>query len=129
MGHKSWQVSTAEAYTVSCPACKSKAGFTCTYLPELISPQNPSLGWKPKSGQPTKRPHSERFDHFRKVERDRDRRRRDAERLEQQRELRLAWRFSIARSIRDGALRDTAELVAWLKEYADIFEIKEDTHG
>ena len=120
MARTDWQVSTAEAYTVRCPACKSAPNFTCTYLPELISPLRPDLGWKPKSGQPTKRPHAERYNEFRRQQREKDRRRRDAIRLEEAKRVQQAWRYSIARSIRDGALRDQAELKMWLESYAHL---------
>jgi hypothetical protein len=127
---RSWQVSMAEAYTVRCPLCKSKPGFTCTYLPRLINPSRPDLGWHPKSGQPTARPHAERYDQFRKIERERDKRRRLEERQAETNRIRKTWQYSIARSIRDGAMRDQAELVAWLRQHASILtDIEKEDHA
>lgn len=121
-------VSDAEAYTVRCPICKSKSGFTCTYMPKF----NPKTGrWDPQSGKPTQRPHNERRDAWRKKQREADRQARDREAARAARITYAQWKNSIARSIRDGAMRDQAELIAWLKENAHILTdtAKEEDNG
>jgi homoserine kinase len=107
---------------VACPLCKAEKTQPCTYVPFKVLPlyaRSPQTRKRlARVGQPTKRPHNDRMDAFRKLERDRFWAAVRNERLE---ELAEAKEVHDARMAYGSAVRqETAQLVAWLRQFAPV---------
>lgn len=107
---------------VSCPLCKAQKGDRCTYVPFKVLPayaRSPVTRKRlARVGQPTQRPHTERLNAFRKLERERFWATVRNERMEL---LEEAQSVHEARMAHGAAIRqETAQLVAWLRQFASV---------